>query len=88
MENDVTTIILNDEDGKEVEFDVVTKMDIEDKEYIIVVPKDKEEIDEAIALRIDVDEEGNEILTTVEDEDEFAMVEEAYETLFSEDQLN
>ncbi|NMM65593.1 DUF1292 domain-containing protein [Clostridium sp. P21] len=88
MENDVTTIVLNDEDGKEVEFDVITKMDIEDKEYVIVAPKDEENVDEAIALRIDIDEEGNEILATVEDEDEFAMVEEAYETLFSDSQLN
>lgn len=88
MENDVTTIMLNDEDGKEVEFDVVTKMDIEDKEYLIVVPKDEEDAEEAIALRIDIDKDGNEVLATVEDDEEFEMVAEAYETLFSEDELN
>jgi uncharacterized protein YrzB (UPF0473 family) len=88
MENDVTTIMLNDEDGKEVEFDVVTKMDIEDKEYLIVVPKDEENTEEAIALRIDIDKDGNEVLATVEDDEEFEMVAEAYETLFSENELN
>ncbi|MBI6873945.1 MULTISPECIES: DUF1292 domain-containing protein [Clostridium] len=90
MENDVTSIVLNDEDGNEIEFEVITKMDIEDKEYVVVVPKDSDEesTDEAIVLRIDKDEEGNEILVTVEDDDEFAIVSEAYETLFSEDELN
>ncbi len=90
MENDVTSIVLNDEDGNEIEFEVITKMDIEDKEYVVVVPKDSDEesADEAIVLRIDKDEEGNEILVTVEDDDEFAIVSEAYETLFSEDELN
>lgn len=90
MENDVTSIVLNDEDGNEIEFEVITKMDIEDKEYVVVVPKDgdEESTDEAIVLRIDKDEEGNEILVTVEDDDEFAIVSEAYETLFSEDELN
>lgn len=90
MENDVTNIVLNDEDGNEVEFEVITKMDIEDKEYLVVVPKDRDEedTDEAIVLRIDKDEEDNDILVTVEDDDEFAIVSEAYETLFSEGELN
>lgn len=84
MENDVTSIVLTDEEGIETEFEVVTKLDIEDKEYVIVVPKD-EDTDEAIALRIDKDEDGNDILVTVDDDDEFAIVVEAYETLFAED---
>ncbi len=90
MENDVTSIVLNDEDGNEVEFEVITKMDIEDKEYVVVVPKDRDEedTDEAIVLRIDKDEDDNDILVTVEDDDEFEIVSEAYETLFSEDELN
>ncbi|WP_027623317.1 DUF1292 domain-containing protein [Clostridium lundense] len=84
MENDVTSIVLTDEEGNETEFEVVTKLDIEDKEYVIVVPKD-EDTDEAIALRIDKDEDGNDILVTVDDDDEFAIVVEAYETLFAEE---
>lgn len=84
MENDVTSIVLTDEEGKETEFEVVTKLDIEDKEYVIVVPKD-EDTEEAIALRIDKDEDGNDILVTVDDDDEFAIVVEAYETLFAEE---
>ncbi|PRR77021.1 hypothetical protein CLLI_26360 [Clostridium liquoris] len=84
MENDVISIALTDEEGNEIEFEVVTKLDIEDKEYVIVVPKD-EDTDEAIALRIDKDEDGNDIMVTVDDENEFDIVAEAYETLFAEE---
>ena len=84
MENDVSTIVLTDENGDEKEFDVITKLDIEDKEYVIVVPSEGGE-DEAVALRIDKDENGEDILVTIDDEDEFAMVSEAYELIFSEE---
>lgn len=84
MDNNVETILLNDEEGKEIEFDVLTKLDIEDKEYIIVAPTGEEDID-AIALRIDKDAEGNDILVTIEDDEEFEMISEAYETIFSEE---
>lgn len=87
MEKEFTTIMLNDEDGNEVEFEVITKLDIEDKEYVIVTPKD-DDTEDAIALRIEKDAEGNDVLVSVEDDEEFAMIEEAYETLFSEDVLN
>jgi len=39
-------------------------------------------------MRIDKNENGEEIFVTVEDEDEFNIVSEAYETLFSEYDLN
>jgi uncharacterized protein YrzB (UPF0473 family) len=81
------TILLFDENGDEVEFEVVTKLDIEDKEYVIVTPLD-EDSDDAIALRIEKGEDGEEVLVTVEDDKEFEMIEEAYETLFAEDLLN
>ncbi|WP_097025596.1 DUF1292 domain-containing protein [Clostridium peptidivorans] len=87
MENDITNIVLTDENGEEIEFEVITKLDIEDKEYVIVVPKD-EDTDEAVALRIDKDEDGNDLLVTVDDEDEFAIVVEAYEALFDDEDLN
>lgn len=87
MENDVTNIVLTDENGEEIEFEVITKLDIEENEYVIVVPKD-EDTDEAVALRIDKDEDGNDLLVTVDDEDEFAIVVEAYEALFDDEDLN
>lgn len=87
MEKDINTIVLKDENGDEVEFEVITKFDIEDKEYVIVASMEESET-EAIALKIIKDEEGNEVLATVEDEDEFEMVAEAYEAIFNEEPLN
>lgn len=84
MDNNVETIILNDEEGKEIEFDVLTKLDIEDKEYLIVTRTGEDDVD-AIALRVDKDAEGNEILVTIEDDEEFEMISEAYEAVFSEE---
>ena len=85
MENNVDKITLLDEEGVETEFDVLTKLDIEDNEYVIVVPSDSDESeDEAIALKIVKDEEGNDVLATIEDEEEFQMVAEAYEAVFQE----
>ncbi|MBZ9687811.1 DUF1292 domain-containing protein [Clostridium estertheticum] len=84
MDNNVETILLNDEEGNEIEFDVLTKLDIEDREYLIVAPTGEEDID-AIALRIDKDAEGDDILVTIEDDEEFEMISEAYETIFSEE---
>jgi len=84
MDNNVETILLNDEEGNEIEFDVLTKLDIEDKEYVIVAPSGEEDID-AIALRIDKDADGNDILVTIEDDEEFEMISEAYEAIFSDE---
>ncbi|MDS1004411.1 DUF1292 domain-containing protein [Clostridium sporogenes] len=85
MDNNVNTITLTDEEGEETEFEVITKLDIEDKEYVVVVPKD-EEVDDAIALRIDNNDNGEEVLVPVEEDEEFNMVAEAYELLFSEEE--
>lgn len=85
MENNVDTIVLLDEEGKEVEFTVEAKLDIEDNEYVIVVAEGEED---AVALKITEDEEGNEVLVPVEDEGEFSLVSEAYEALFEEGYMN
>ena len=85
MDNNVETILLYDEEGKEIEFDVLTKLDIKDKEYVIVAPTGEEDID-AIALRIEKDAEGSDILVTIEDDEEFEMISEAYDAISSDEE--
>lgn len=85
MENDVEKITLLDEEGKENTFEVVTKLDIEDNEYVIVIPENEPHDSEAIILKIGKDENNEDVLSTVEDDEEFKIVSEAYETLFSGD---
>ncbi|MGL4730481.1 MAG: DUF1292 domain-containing protein [Clostridium sp.] len=79
MENNMDTIVLLDENGNEVEFEVVVKLDIEKTEYVIVTPVDSEE-DYDVALRIE-EEDGEFILVPVEEEDELALINEAYDAL-------
>ncbi|MEG2353220.1 MAG: DUF1292 domain-containing protein [Clostridium sp.] len=84
MDNFMEKVTLFNEEGEEEVFEVITKLDIEDKEYLIVAKEDEEE--EAIALRIDEDEDGEEVLMVVQDDVEFDMVAEAYEILFCEEE--
>ncbi len=86
MENNINeTLVLKDEEGKEVTFEVIMKLDIEGKKYIIVTLAD-EEVD-AIAFRIDEDENGEETYVTIDDDKEFEIVCEAYETLSLENEI-
>jgi len=87
MDNFLERITLTDEEGNDVEFEVITKLDIEENEYFIVVPSGSEDLD-AVALKVVEDEAGNEVLVSVDDEDEFNMVAEAYETLSEEGLLD
>ncbi|MBP2031565.1 uncharacterized protein YrzB (UPF0473 family) [Clostridium algifaecis] len=88
MKNDLKNIVLKDENGQDLEFEVVTKFDIEDNEYLIVIPINNRKSKEAIALRIDKDLDGNDILVTVEDDEEFTAVNKVYEKLFEDDIQN
>ncbi|MFR1707772.1 MAG: DUF1292 domain-containing protein [Clostridium sp.] len=83
MDNFLENITLTDEDGNDVEFEVITKLEVEDAEYFIVAPVDDKNED-AIALKVVKDENGEEYFATVEDEEEFNIVNDAFETLYDE----
>ncbi|MFL0196469.1 DUF1292 domain-containing protein [Clostridium sp. WILCCON 0269] len=84
MENDINSLMLEDESGEKAKFQVVTKFDIEDREYIIVIPAEDEDCSDAIVLKIIKEENGNEAFVTVEDDEEFNQVSEVYEALFKD----
>lgn len=84
MNNDLDRIVLMDEEGVEVAFNVVTKLEIEEKEYFLLQPEEADE-DVVVAMKVVEDEEGNEGLAPVENDFEIEMIEEAYATLFSEE---
>ncbi|MBH5317081.1 DUF1292 domain-containing protein [Paenibacillus sp. GSMTC-2017] len=80
-------IYIPDEEGNEEEFEVIMKFEVDDsdKKYMMVVPligADDEE-DEVYAFRYE--EEGDDLkLYTIEDEEEWNMVEETFNTLLGE----
>ncbi|GAV24448.1 DUF1292 domain-containing protein [Carboxydothermus islandicus] len=76
-------ITLVDEEENEFEFAVIDLLEVEGKKYAILVPaveEDEDELEdeeEAVILRLEVDEDGNEILVDLEDE-EWEMVADAW----------
>lgn len=83
--DDRETITLLDENGEETEFEVLGVIAVEDIDYAILIPIDEEE-DQAYIFRIDIDEDGEEVLSEVEDDEEFEIVKDAWEAL-CEDEL-
>lgn len=76
MENSTDLIVLTGDDGEEFEVEVIDRVEVAGQEYFIVRPI--EESDVYTALRVDIDEAGDEVFSTVDDEDEMNAVEEAY----------
>lgn len=78
-------ITLTDDEGREHEFEVLDLLEIEEKNYAILMPADSED-GEASILRLEKDEDGNDILVTIEDDEEWEKVAETYDTLLFEEQ--
>ncbi len=81
-------IYIPDEEGNEEEFEVIMKFEVDgsDKKYMMVVPVDEdEESDEVYAFRYEEDEGGEDLkLYTIDDEEEWQIVEETFNTLMAE----
>ena len=81
-------IYIPDEDGNEEEFEVVMKFEVDgsDNKYMMVVPVEEsedEESEEVYAFRYI--EDGDDLqLYTIEDEEEWKIVEETFNTLMAE----
>ncbi|MFC0212527.1 DUF1292 domain-containing protein [Paenibacillus chartarius] len=81
-------IYIPDDEGNEEEFEVIMKFEVDgsDNKYMMVVPVDAdEESDEVYAFRYEEDENGDDLkLFTIEDEEEWNIVEETFNTLMAE----
>ena len=80
-------IYIPDEEGNEEEFEVIMKFEVDgsDQKYMMVVPLigDSSDEDEVYAFRYE--EDGDDLkLYTIEDEEEWNMVEETFNTLLGE----
>lgn len=91
MNEDMDIIVLYDEDGNETEFEVIATLELDDNEYAILLPKDADiepetdEVDEVYVLRMEKDENGEDVLVGIEDEEELNDVIEAYEELIKDE---
>ena len=87
---DIPTLTLVDDDGNEVEFEILDVIVLEDeKQYLVVTEagKDTEE-PEAVILEIKEDENGEEIYDTVTDEKIADKVFNTYISQFDDEEEN
>lgn len=91
MKKDDKIIKLFDEEGNEVSFNVVAFFDVvnpetdEKNEYVIVYEEGYSE-DDTFALKVINGEDGEELLEAIDNEVELAAVQEAYNTIFIDEE--
>ena len=91
MKKDDKIIKLFVEEGNEVSFNVVAFFDIvnpetdEKNEYVIVYEEGYSE-DDTFALKVINGEDGEELLEAIDNEVELAAVQEAYNTIFIDEE--
>ena len=79
---------LTDEEGNEIEFEVVADYEKDGQRYFAMIPLDDDEntdddICEYVILKLAV-EDGEEVLVTVDDDDELDDVADYFDDLFSQ----
>ena len=77
---EVEIVTLTDEDGKEIEFELIGRLTLDGKDYIALMSQDNDE--EYVILKSEKDENGEETFVTIEDDDEFDNVADAFDDEF------
>ena len=70
-------VILNDEDGNEVKFEFLDLVELDDEEYVVLLP-----------VTAEGEEEGEVVILKVEDNDDEESEEESYVSVEDEETLN
>lgn len=81
-------VVLNDEDGNEVEFEFLDLIEYEGEEYVVLLPNDEEDDDagEVLILKLeDTDSEDEESYVSVEDEEVLNKVFEIFKEKFKDE---
>lgn len=83
MLDEEAIISLTDEEGNEVEFELIDSVDYEDKEYLILLPPD-DEAAEVVILEVEPHKDGTETYITVNNEDTLNAVYEIFKERFKD----
>ena len=82
-------IVLNDEDGKEVRFEFLDLIELDDEEYVVLLPadEDSDEPGEVVILKVeDTDSDSDEeSYVGVEDEDILSKVFQMFKDKFKDE---
>ena len=84
-------VVLNDEDGNEVKFEFLDLVELDDEEYVVLLPiteEGEEEEGEVVILKVeDTDDEDSdeESYVSIEDEEVLSKVFEIFKEKFKDD---
>ena len=82
-------VILNDEDGNEVQFEFLDLIDFEGEQYVVLLPteeEDEEAAGEVVILKLeDTESEDEESYVSVDDEDTLNAVFEIFKDKFKDE---
>ena len=89
FDDEFCILVLVDDEGEEHEFQLLAELEIEDDVYRVLMPlaeeeeedEEDEEEDFVVILKVIYDDEGNELLSEIEDDEELDMVVEAWQEL-------
>ena len=70
-------VVLTDDEGQDIEFEWLDTIEMNDSQYIVLLPIEDEEAEEVVILKMEVEDE-NENFIPVEDEEELNEVYELF----------
>ena len=83
-------ITLTDEDGKDIDFEIIGDAEIDGVVYYAMTPAGAQDSNEGIIeyvlLKLTKDEDGEDMFVTVDDEDEFDKVADYFDDMFDSDE--
>ena len=79
-------VTLDSDDGSQLECQILTIFDVDNQNYIALVPVDND--DEVIFYRYFEDEEGNPSLENIDHDDEFDAVSDRFDELLDEEEFD
>ena len=77
-EEEVDVFTLTDEEGNEEQFEILGSIELDGKVYYAMTSVE-EKSDEYVILRLEQDENGEDILSTIDDDEEFDRVADYFE---------
>ncbi len=80
--NEENIVVLVDEEGNELEHEIIFTFSFEEREYAVLLPLDG--TDEAVVYRMEETEDEEFLFEFIEDDDEFDRVAQAYEDLLDQ----
>ena len=100
-EEEYPVLVLVDEEGVEMEFELIAELDIQESKYRVLLPLDEFFFEEAedsesdgeveaggvVIFKVMYDEEGNEFLADIDDDEEWEMVADVWQELADNEEI-